>query len=142
MSMNHSIYFAQDENGFIKIGTAGSVKERLHNLKYERKSTIILLGILPGHFEKEKELHMLFEKHHVEGEWFTPAQEILDFIQSNTEKELPEPIWQIDKRRTQQVFIHRKEDGEDVYKAIAEFMGISIDDIKSLSFKVTLNKDI
>jgi len=75
------IYFAKAEHDtLIKIGTSGCVASRLMALSYEVKSPMILLAAMDGGREVEKEMHNRFADHRVRGEWFTPCQELMDFV--------------------------------------------------------------
>lgn len=82
-SRQSSIYFAQrDRDGAIKIGWSSDVIRRMHEAKRDEKCAIVLLAVVPGDKPVEIELHARFAAHRLDGEWFTPAAEILAFIDS------------------------------------------------------------
>lgn len=82
------IYFAQSENGFIKIGyTRKSARGRINTLKSALSEKIILLATMSGSLETERALHKKFADYCVGGEWFSPDQSLLVFIEENSTKE-------------------------------------------------------
>ncbi len=82
------IYFVQSESGPIKIGYTASVTKRLSQIKGSTVETVTLLGTMDGDRSQEKELHTRFIKYNIKGEWFSPADDILEFIQANTKAEV------------------------------------------------------
>lgn len=76
------VYFIENEyNGLIKIGKSKSVMERMKSLANGHKDdALCLLGRVEGYTEKEAELHDMFREFRVKGEWFTPSDSILDYI--------------------------------------------------------------
>lgn len=82
------IYFAQSENGSIKIGyTRKSAMGRIGALKSAMSEKITLLATMPGSLKTEKALHKKFSAYCVGGEWFNPDKSILVFIEENSIKE-------------------------------------------------------
>lgn len=79
------IYFIQrDSDNCIKIGKSQDVRERLQSLRFRyRQSTLNLLGVIDGYTKREKEIHRLFAKFWIDGEWFEPSQELLSFINAH-----------------------------------------------------------
>lgn len=78
------IYFITNGN-FIKIGyTKNDVKKRLKQLQTSSPDTLYLLGYEEGDINKEKSLHALFSSDRIRsnGEWFTPSERILNYINS------------------------------------------------------------
>lgn len=80
------VYFIQAENGLIKIGCSrntSSLPTRLHEIVNMSPVPVSVLGIIP---EEHSDLryHRFFShlRHHAE--WFTPGQDLLDFIKANT----------------------------------------------------------
>jgi hypothetical protein len=72
-------YFVQAEQvELIKIGRATSVQKRIDSLRCGSPVRLHLLGILKG--DREAEMHQRFRRWRQHGEWFKPAQELLDFI--------------------------------------------------------------
>lgn len=77
-----SVYFIQADNGLIKIGVAGSPKDRLRTLRTMSPVALRLVLVLPGRGAPgESELHARFAEHRSHGEWFRPAPELISFIQ-------------------------------------------------------------
>lgn len=73
------VYFAQlGENGPIKIGQSRQVPSRLQALQTAHHEAVRLLGTIPETDIPEPVLHDRFARHRIKGEWFKPAQEILD----------------------------------------------------------------
>lgn len=76
-----SVYFIQRGwGGPIKIGTASDPYTRLAQLQTASPNALRLIGIIPGGFELERELHARFSDTRMVGEWFHPTAELLDFI--------------------------------------------------------------
>lgn len=74
-------YFIQsiDKVGPIKIGQSEHPKRRLKQIEKATGKKLVILGLTN---EKEHALHFKFKEIRVEGEWFEPTQELLDFIKS------------------------------------------------------------
>lgn len=76
-----SVYFIQrNEDGPIKIGTARKPQSRLTFLQTGSDARLYLRHHIPGWKKTERALHLRFARYRLTGEWFSPAQEILDFI--------------------------------------------------------------
>lgn len=76
-----NIYFIRCINsGFIKIGKAENVMNRLHCLQVGSTSELELVGSLEAPPAREKELHVMFDQYRVRGEWFQPSNEIMKYI--------------------------------------------------------------
>ena len=82
------VYFVTDGQK-IKIGNSKNVKKRVLQLQVANSKELVLLGYVQGDEEKEKYLHKVFNQYRIRanGEWFEPAQELLDYINTNNEKE-------------------------------------------------------
>lgn len=79
------IYFITDSN-YIKIGyTKNDVKKRLKQLQTSNPNRLFLLGYIDGDKKREKELHKKFFSSiaRINGEWFSPTQDLLDYINDN-----------------------------------------------------------
>jgi hypothetical protein len=63
-----------DGTALIKIGCSIDPAARCHSLRAE------LLASEPGGIPRERELHLLFARAHVHGEWFAPDAELLAYI--------------------------------------------------------------
>lgn len=80
-----SVYFIQADNGLIKIGVAGSPKDRLRTLRTMSPVALRLVLVLPGRGAPgESELHARFAEHRSHGEWFRPAPELLNYIREQS----------------------------------------------------------
>jgi DNA-binding XRE family transcriptional regulator len=81
------IYFVQaGENGAIKIGTAKNVESRLGKMRVDCPHPLMLLAVIEGNADYEQRLHKQFKEYGQRGEWFSPSQELLAFIET-----LPKP---------------------------------------------------
>jgi hypothetical protein len=76
-----SIYFIQSESGPIKIGyTDKAVQGRITALQTGNAEKLNLLAVADGGRHDETIIHKRFAKYRLNGEWFKPAQEIIDYI--------------------------------------------------------------
>jgi hypothetical protein len=76
------IYFIQGSTGgAVKIGYAKDVSIRLKSLQTGYPDTLIILCAVPGSPMNEKFLHNKFSNHKLQGEWFKPVSEILEFAE-------------------------------------------------------------
>lgn len=77
------VYFIQDvETGAIKIGVSLDPKARLSQLQIGHPYQLILLGVMPGSRREEVELHVMFERFHIRGEWFRGDDALLSAIRA------------------------------------------------------------
>lgn len=76
---NQDTYFVADSQGAIKIGRSYSIRERLGQFQRDRGGEITLLAIVPDG-DIELELHHRFAHLRIDGEWYRPEPEILEFI--------------------------------------------------------------
>jgi hypothetical protein len=75
------VYFIQDVNSNrIKIGKSKMLNRRYDKLKRNNAGDLKLLLSIDGYSSKETMLHRKFLQYRLHGEWFEPAQEILDYI--------------------------------------------------------------
>lgn len=82
--MHGIVYFFRwaAPGGPIKIGfTKTSVRRRIQVLKQSSPYDIEWLGYFYGTYLDERKAHRHLHRHRLRGEWFTPAQEVLDFIE-------------------------------------------------------------
>lgn len=86
------IYFMQDgDKGPIKIGfTNNHPIKRLQAIKPKCTNGLCFLKIVEGDQQREKELHKLFWRLRIKGEWFKPHEALLSFINNQEATELPE----------------------------------------------------
>jgi hypothetical protein len=76
------VYFIQQgDEGAIKIGYSTTPEKRLQTLKTASPYPLRLLKVIEGGKILEKELHLRFAALHIDGEWFNPNPELLEFIQ-------------------------------------------------------------
>lgn len=79
------VYFITDGD-FIKIGyTKNNVKKRLKQLQTSSPNKLFILGYVEGDKNTEKQIHKMFYNSivRINGEWFFPTQDILDYINEN-----------------------------------------------------------
>ena len=75
-------YFIRDEvTCLIKIGWAKSPIDRLKTLQTGSSNPLTLIHFIDSSVFDETELHQRFAHLRVRGEWFKPAQELLEFIE-------------------------------------------------------------
>jgi hypothetical protein len=78
--VNNWTYFIIDpETGNIKIGRSYNPQNRLSGIRVTHPGADIL-ATLPDH-SLERELHKRFQHLNVEGEWFSPGDDLIDFIE-------------------------------------------------------------
>jgi hypothetical protein len=79
------IYFIQEPaEDAIKIGYSTEPSRRLSTLQTSHPRDLELLAVWPGDQNLEKQIHERFAQFRIRGEWFRPAQELLDFISENS----------------------------------------------------------
>ena len=79
------VYFLQAQSlGLIKIGTSSNVSKRIAALQTASPDALTVLGCIPGDCEIERSLHARFAEERVRGEWFTPSERLVDFIDGVT----------------------------------------------------------
>ncbi|MEQ8673448.1 MAG: GIY-YIG nuclease family protein [Aggregatilineales bacterium] len=75
------VYFIQQgDNGPIKIGYSAEPEKRLQTLSTASPYPLRILKTLKGGKALEQELHTRFANHQLEGEWFAPDDDLMDFI--------------------------------------------------------------
>ena len=83
------IYFIKNVvNGQIKIGFADSPNKRLADLQTGSTDKLVLIRAIDGDKTTEADLHAKFAVHRLQGEWFSPAEEIIQFIKGKDDKSL------------------------------------------------------
>lgn len=79
------IYFVKDNlSNRVKIGITSDLHVRLSSLKAKHGGQLELIGLLPGDRDTEKTLHLRFAEFHIGNEWFTPSEEIAQFVKDHT----------------------------------------------------------
>lgn len=82
-----AVYFIKaGENPTVKIGIAKNIWTRLSGIQTHNHEPVTLLALIDGGKEIEKELHRLFKKDHIRGEWFRLSPEVLRYV-----AKLPKP---------------------------------------------------
>lgn len=91
------IYFLQRPSGGpIKIGTTFRLSVRIKQLQSQYHTKLVVLGIMKGSYPVEKKLHALFSSIEEDREWFSPTEDLLNFIKRecyewNQSDDKPEP---------------------------------------------------
>ena len=79
------VYFiGSPRGGPVKIGFSAAPRRRLGELQTASPVRLEILGLVSGTREMEQEFHERFAKHRLNGEWFEPCSELLDFIREQT----------------------------------------------------------
>lgn len=77
------VYLVQrDSDGAIKIGFTSDVMRRVKEVRKESSAEVSLLAVFPGDKPDELRIHGRFREARLDGEWFRPVPELLDFIDS------------------------------------------------------------
>ena len=75
------VYFLQcDKTGLIKIGASDRLHHRVKEVQNEHHSTFTVLGVVDGHKQEERNLHIQFAHLRCDKEWFSPDDELVEFI--------------------------------------------------------------
>ena len=76
------VYFIQDTIGNIKIGVTTDLDQRFKMLQMANSCPLKIIGAVSSKDDRDLEasLHQKFKAHRLCGEWFSPAQEIFDYI--------------------------------------------------------------
>lgn len=75
------IYFVQGlSGGPVKIGISINPEERRRHLRYPEE--LVILATIKGTEQMERELHARFDSIRLFGEWFEPAPELLQYIET------------------------------------------------------------
>ena len=77
-----TVYFIQDEDGFIKIGFTTNLDQRLSSLRTAARQRLTLLATEEATAQRERDLHRRFAAHRVRREWFRPDLELRSLIDS------------------------------------------------------------
>lgn len=102
------IYFVRETgNQYIKIGTAIDVASRTKGLQTANPRKLHVKAILEGSHQTEKELHKLFEKSNVRGEWFKFNDDIKFFVRAIQENPQTKNIYSL-CRKSQEMRIRAK----------------------------------
>lgn len=76
------VYFIKNEdNGHIKIGHSIDPEKRLLDLQVSNSARLSIISTRDGGEPMEKHLHQKFAHLKIRGEWFTPGDDLLAYIQ-------------------------------------------------------------
>lgn len=67
---------------YVKIGHAKCIRNRLTTIQISLPEKLVLLGVIHGGMNEERELHARFSNVWIRGEWFRFTEEIHDYIKS------------------------------------------------------------
>lgn len=83
----YEVYLAQEvhledlaHEGLIKIGYTTQIAKRVQSLNARGPRPIQIVALLTGSRALERALHRRFARHRMQGEWFRPHAEILDYV--------------------------------------------------------------
>lgn len=94
------VYFVQEgEKGPIKIGLALDPERRVATLQIGHPRPLRLLRHIAGTSRHERDVHMMFFKEHLRGEWFKPSKRLLAYIATAEDFAMPAPRPAKRKRR-------------------------------------------
>lgn len=79
-AMERLVYFVGSESGPIKIGLASDPKARLASLQTAHYEKLTILALAGGGSDAEREYHVRFAEHRLNGEWFKRHDDILSEI--------------------------------------------------------------
>lgn len=83
------IYFIRNiVSGNLKIGFSDTPSKRLKDLQTGSADKLVLIKTIPGDKELEVRLHEQFAHCRLDGEWFKPADEVLEFIRGQDRRSL------------------------------------------------------
>lgn len=89
--MSEYVYFAQAEDGRIKIGYTTSPARRMQTLTSQAKQGIALLRLIYGTRLTESDYHAAFASDREVGEWFWPSTALLKCIEGLADAHLECP---------------------------------------------------
>lgn len=84
------VYLISDQQGHYKIGKANNISKRIFQLKTQPPFKLLLIESTwhPQPFELERNLHLRFGKHRINGEWFNfddaTLNQAVEYIQNNS----------------------------------------------------------
>ena len=80
INKNGFVYFVKNNFGQIKIGWAVDPIERIKTLQTGSAQPLFLIGCIYGTRKDEGNMHRMFKAYHINGEWFSYDENILQFI--------------------------------------------------------------
>lgn len=88
-----AVYFVQPESGGpIKIGIARNVARRVASMQIGNHERLLVLATMPGGAAQERDLHAMFSKERMHGEWFRPSARLSAYIAALTPSPNPEGL--------------------------------------------------
>jgi hypothetical protein len=114
-----AVYFVQaKQGGPIKIGVSSDVPKRIRAIQTTSPAELLVLRVIPsGGRELERKLHESFAAHRLHGEWFEPAQELLDYI-----RDLSGDVEEQSAEETRQEYEREQERHRRVEEALNEML--------------------
>lgn len=88
MTGSRVYFFQSGESGPIKIGVTNNIRRRRDMIQTGAVERIVNLGSYAGDKAEETALHVRFAAHRIRGEWFRPADELLEWIGETVEREV------------------------------------------------------
>lgn len=85
------IYFLQAPNGEIKIGYTHNIVQRQRAIESKMHIKCSLLAVRDGGRDEERAAHQMFAAHRLHGEWFSPASDVLAFVDNPLIRLVPLP---------------------------------------------------
>lgn len=90
-SKSSNVYFIQSElGGPIKIGVSVDPKSRMAEIQRMSPFKLRILKTIEGDYSAESALHKRFSHLRLHGEWFEPADELLNFIAADQSSDEPQ----------------------------------------------------
>lgn len=82
-----SVYFIQQgTDGPVKIGATRNIEKRIKTLQTGSHIPLTVLGVVPGGFELESDLHQELMDYQLEGEWFSPTPEVMAVVKRHIDR--------------------------------------------------------
>jgi hypothetical protein len=79
------IYFIKNVvSGHFKIGFSDNPRKRLKELQTGSDNRLVLIKSIEGDKKLEASLHEQFSPYRLDGEWFSPSEDIMNFISGKT----------------------------------------------------------
>lgn len=74
------VYAVRDARGYIKIGRAKNIADRLRNLRCANSGRLDLVAILAKDERLERKIHAQMKTWRASGEWFLPNAQLIELI--------------------------------------------------------------
>ncbi len=77
------VYFVRAKlSGYIKIGFTRVPNKRIGTIMTDCPEPVELIGKIAGSLADERALHARFADHRLNGEWFRPAPELIEYVEA------------------------------------------------------------